>query len=96
MNTTATESPGTRQAPPHELIWEVAQAIAVSRSLHVVADLGVADHVGDAPVPAEQLAAACGADPDAAWPRASLAGGTGDLRGGYRRLPPHELLCTPA
>jgi len=65
VNTNSAESTATPQAQPHELIWEVAQAIAVSRSLHVVADLGVADHVGDAPVSAEHLAAACGADADA-------------------------------
>lgn len=65
MNVTTTASTQARQAPPHELIWEVAQAIVVSRSLHVVADLGVADHVGDEPVSAEHLAAACGAEADA-------------------------------
>ncbi len=53
----------TSVAPRADL--EVAQAIVVSRSLHVVADLGVADHVGDAPVSAEHLAAACGVDADA-------------------------------
>ncbi len=60
---TAPTPPG--QAPPHEVIWEVAQAIVVSRSLHVVADVGVADHLGEGAVPAEALAAACGADADA-------------------------------
>ncbi|MBW3650459.1 MAG: hypothetical protein KY458_07830 [Actinobacteria bacterium] len=65
MTATATASAGTPQAPPHEPIWELAEAIVASRSLHVVAELGVADHVGDGPVPAEDLAAACGADPDA-------------------------------
>ena len=95
MNTTATESPGTRQAPPHELIWEVAQAIAVSRSLHVVADLGVADHVGNAPVPAEHLAAACGADPDALGRVLRLLAAQGIFEaatGGYRHTSSSALL----
>lgn len=65
MTATATASTPKPQAPPHEHLWELAQAIVASRSLHVVADLGVADHVVDGPVPAEDLAAACGADPDA-------------------------------
>ena len=61
MNRTATP-PHTL---PHEVIWELSNAIVVSRSLHVVAELGVADHIGDTPVSAESLAAACGAAPDA-------------------------------
>lgn len=59
MTATATATTRTRQAPPHEPIWELAQATFASRSLHVVAALDVADQVGDGPVPAEDLAAAC-------------------------------------
>ncbi len=36
-----------------------------SRPLHVVAELGVADHIGDEAVGVKVLAAACDADPDA-------------------------------
>ena len=95
MNTTATESTSTRQAPPHELIWEVAQAIVVSRSLHVVADLGVADHVGDAPVPVEHLAAACGAETDALGRVLRLLAAHGIFEaatGGYRHTSSSALL----
>lgn len=65
MTATTTASTRTPQAPPHEPIWEIAHAIDASRSLHIVANMGVANHVGDKPVPAEDLATACGADPDA-------------------------------
>ncbi len=45
----------------HETIWALATATVPSRTLHVVAELGVADHIDDAPVPAKELAAKCGA-----------------------------------
>lgn len=51
--------------PPHEIVWELANAIVASKALHVVAELGVADHLGDAPTSAATLATACGADPGA-------------------------------
>ena len=35
-----------------------------SRSLQVIAELGVADQIADEPVEVAELAAACGADPD--------------------------------
>jgi C-methyltransferase len=60
---TAYEQPAQR--PPHEIVWELSNAIIASRSLHVVAELGVADHIGDEPVSAERLALACQASPDA-------------------------------
>lgn len=56
---------------PHETIWGLATATVASRTLHVVAELGVADHVDDAAVEVKDLAAACGADP-AALDRALL------------------------
>jgi hypothetical protein len=40
---------------PHETVWNITTAGASARSLHVVADLGVADHIDDAPVPVEEL-----------------------------------------
>lgn len=47
---------------PHETIWGLATATVVSRALHVVAELGVADHVASEPVLVKELAASCGAD----------------------------------
>lgn len=47
---------------PHEIIWGLATATVASRTLHVVADLGIADHVDEHPVLAKELAARCGVD----------------------------------
>lgn len=47
---------------PHETIWALATATVASRTLHVVAELGVADHIDGTPVLTEELAATCGAD----------------------------------
>ena len=50
---------------PHEIVWTITNAAVVSRCLHVVADVGVADHLGDEPVGVEDLASRCGANADA-------------------------------
>src|SRR3712207_5726286 len=55
----------SRQQLPHELIWDVSTAGFAARCLHVVSELAVADHIGDQPVPINELAASCHADPDA-------------------------------
>ncbi|MDP1820752.1 MAG: methyltransferase [Acidimicrobiales bacterium] len=47
---------------PHETIWQLATATVASRTLHVVAELGVADHIDEAPVLSKELATRCGAD----------------------------------
>ena len=49
---------------PHELILSVTNAGVAARCLHVVAELGVADHIDDRPVPAKELARLCAVDPD--------------------------------
>lgn len=49
---------------PHEIVWTLTNAVVASRSLHVVAELGVADQVADDSVSIEELAAGCGADLD--------------------------------
>ncbi len=50
---------------PHETIWSLTTATVASRTLHVVAELGVADHLDESPRTAKDLALACGADPGA-------------------------------
>ena len=50
---------------PHEIIWSLTNAIVASRSLHVVAEIGVADQIGDEPVSVKELATACSTDVDA-------------------------------
>lgn len=93
---TATASTRTPQAPPTSPSGNWLKQSSFSRSPRVVAELGVADHVVDGPVPAEDLAAACGADPDALKRVLPSAGGTRDLRGRLRGLSPHDLVVAPA
>lgn len=50
---------------PEDVIKNLAIAHVLSRCLHVVADFGVADALGDRPVPAADLAQRVGLDPDA-------------------------------
>lgn len=57
-------STATPVAQPHEIVWSLTNAVVVSSSLQVAAELGVADHVGDETVSVKQLAAACAADRD--------------------------------
>jgi len=69
---------------PHELVWTLTTAGFAARCVHVVADLGVADWIDDIPVPAPELASACGVDADALGRVMSLlaAHGIFDHRGG--------------
>ena len=50
------------QPQPHEVIWALSTAGFAARCLHVVSELGVADRIGDEPVPVKELAGACGVD----------------------------------
>jgi len=53
------------QKQPYETIWTLSTATVASRTLHAIAELGVADQIDDSPVQVKELAAACDADPDA-------------------------------
>ena len=50
---------------PHEIVWTMTNAALVSRCLHVMAEVGVADLIAEEPVSVEELARKCAADPDA-------------------------------
>jgi O-methyltransferase len=50
------------QPQPHEIVWALSTAGFAARCLHVVSELGVADRIGDEPMPVEELAASCGVD----------------------------------
>ena len=66
MSTTTTPAPATtRQPAPHEIVWALEQAVVPSRALQVVAELGIADHLGDEPTTTGELAASCAVDADA-------------------------------
>jgi len=62
---TREDDPRAMRQQSHEIVWTLTNAVVASKSLHVVAELGVADAVGDEPVSAEELAPRCGADADA-------------------------------
>jgi hypothetical protein len=59
----ATAGPPSRERG--DLVLQLATAFWAPRCLHVVAELGVADHLDDAPRTAAELAEAVGANPDA-------------------------------
>jgi hypothetical protein len=50
--------------PPSAQLWQIATDYLLPRCLHVVAELGVADHLGEAPATAEALAMATGVSAD--------------------------------
>jgi hypothetical protein len=50
---------------PHELVWTLTNAYVPAACLHLIADLGVADRVGEEPVRVAEVAASIEADPDA-------------------------------
>ena len=80
---------------PHERIWALAAAGFAARCLHVVAELGVADHVGDEPVPVQQLAGSCGVDSgalDRVLRLLSTQGVFDHQDGGYGHTPTSQLL----
>jgi hypothetical protein len=43
------------QPQPHEIVWALSTAGFAARCLHVVSELGVADRIGDEPVPVKEL-----------------------------------------
>src|SRR6266567_4076858 len=52
-------------APPLDVVWTLTSRTVAARSLQVVAELGVADHIDEGPVGAVELASSCGAEPGA-------------------------------
>ena len=82
---------------PHEIIWTLTNAEIASRCLHVVAELGVADAVGDEPVTAAALAAKSGVNADALHRVLCLLADYGVFArdgAGFRHSPASELLRT--
>jgi hypothetical protein len=52
---------------PIDLIMEISQGFTLSRTLHVVAELGISDKLDEAPRNATELAAATSTDPEALY-----------------------------
>ena len=80
---------------PHEVVWTLTNAAVAARCIHVIAELGVADIVGDQPVQVRELASSCGADADALDRvlRLLVAHGVFQLQAGaYAHTPSSRLL----
>lgn len=58
---------------PHEIVWRLSTAGFATRCIHLVADLGVADRIGDSPVPVTDLADSCAVNADALEARLDTA-----------------------
>jgi len=85
------------QKQPHETIWALATATVASRTLHVIAELGVADQIDDSPVPVKELATVCNADPDSLGRALMLLAAHGVFArdgDGYRHSDASRLLRT--
>ena len=86
----------TQTMEPHEIIWTLTNHVVVSRSVHVVAEFGVADHIDDEVVSVKQLASACAANPDALDRVLHLLAAHGIFErhaDGYRHTEASRLLC---
>ena len=84
-------------AQPHEIVWTLTNNGIASRCLHIVAELGVADHIGEETVSVKQLASACAADPDALDRILHLLAAYGIFErqsDGYRHTAASRLLCS--
>ncbi len=82
---------------PHELVWSMATAGFAARCVHVIADLGVADFVGDSGASADQLASPCHVDPDALDRIMNLLAAQGIFErsnGEFRHTQSSRLLCS--
>ena len=86
----------TRQQP-HEIIWALSTAAIAARCIQLVADVGVADRIGDQPVTIAELASSSGADRDALDRVLRLLAAHGVFErqaGAYRHTPASRLLRT--
>ena len=87
---------GRRAMEPHELIFSITNAGVAARCLHVVAELGVADHIAGPPRPRQRTGAAVRRRPGRAEPGAPPAVRARRVlaarSGGYQHSPASRLL----
>ncbi len=80
---------------PHEIVWTLVNVCVAARCIHVIAELGVADHIEDQPVSVGELASSCEVNADALDRvlRLLTAHGVFDREDGrYRHTPASRLL----
>ena len=83
------------QQQPHEIVWTLVNVCVAARCIHVIAELGVADHIEDQPVSVGELASSCEVNADALDRvlRLLTAHGVFDREEGrYRHTPASRLL----
>jgi C-methyltransferase len=83
------------QQQPHEIVWTLVNICVAARCIHLIAELGVADHIEDQPVSVDELASSCAVNPDALDRvlRLLAAHGVFDRQDGtYRHTPASRLL----
>jgi hypothetical protein len=83
------------ETDPFHILRQIAAGYCLSRSLHVLAELNVADALGDSPLTAAELAKATSADPDALHRvlRLASAHGVFELEGDrFRHSPASRML----
>ncbi|WP_046869501.1 methyltransferase [Microvirga massiliensis] len=89
-------APADHASAPQHVILGMALGYLASRSLHVAAELGIADLLGDGPKSVEELALATGADRPALYRLLRMLAGHGvfaeDADGRIRLTPAAELL----
>jgi hypothetical protein len=91
-------SPSVLTEPrPHEIVWRLTNGVVLSKCLHAVAELGVADCIDSEASSADELAARCGAHAGALDRVLRLLAEHGVFEvvdGGFRHTPASELLRT--
>src|SRR5437667_9454785 len=65
------------ETDPFDVLRQIAGGYGVARSIHVLAELNVADALGDAPLTAVELAKSTGVEPDALYGVLRLASAHG-------------------
>ena len=81
---------------PHDGLFALAHGWIAPRCLHVIAELGVADHIGEQPISVEKLASACGANAEALERMLRLLAAHGVFAaqvGAWVHTPSSRLLC---
>ena len=97
-NTNMSEAQKPTEQAPQEIIYALAVGYMISRSLHVAADLGIADLLSDGPKSIEELVSATGAHRQSLYRLLRLLAGNGvfaeDPSGHFQLTPPAVLLRT--
>jgi hypothetical protein len=91
-----TPGAATPPSPANIQLMQLTTACWASRCLHVVAELGVADALGDPPQSTEALAKATGTQPQALYRVLSPAGLAWDLRMEKWNLESHRVIALPS